>query len=217
MGRGWSARTDPVGKVRIGVDRKQWIVTQTGRSKRWIRVTGPAARQRRAVVDGTGDAMSSATSSTASVATVATTSTRSVASSISGAAGITTITPAHAIVRCGYTERLLSADGNPNEEMMQVMDESDEVELAFVAGDGMGTLDFVAPGTPRRLLEGRVSGDIVVTVRDPTYRPLTAILAFVENLMGACHCGFFRFGTLGSMVYDARGKVLEISFDTESV
>ena len=199
MGNGWCARADPAGKVRIGTDRKQWVVVRTGASVRWVRVAGTAARSRRPARvsvsggDGDGDGVAPAAAGPATAS----------------------IMPTFAVVRCGYTERLLTPDGSPNSELQQVMESSDEVDLLFVAGDG-ATADYVAPTMPKRL-ERRSPGEIVVRVRDPSYKPLAAIFSFVENLMGVYHCGFFRLGTLSEMAWNSTGKVLSVEFETEAV
>ena len=210
MGHGWCARADGVGKVRMGTDRKQWVVTMAGVSKRWARVAGAAARSRRAGLEGGGDSGDTGNSGNSGNGR------RSEDASVEGAGtSSVAIAPAFAIVRCGYTERLLTQEGRPNSEMQQVMESSDEVELVFVAGDGE-VADFVSPMLPKRL-ERRTPGEIVIRVRDATYKPLAAIFSFIENLMAVYHCGFFRVSTLSEMRWNSRGRVLTIAFDTEAV
>ena len=232
MGNGWCARADPDGKVRIGTDRKQWVVTQTGASTRWTRVAGrTGGRGAVACASGPGNGPGNGSGNGSGTGPRGGGTTRSPrAPRTTGTAGATaggtaggtkgtmsmamSMAPEFAVIRCGYTDRLLLADGHPNAELQQVLENSDEVELAFVAG-GDETVDFVSPLLPKRL-ERRGPGEIVVKVRDVAYRPLAAIFTFVENLMDLDHCGFFHMGSLSDMVWDGQGKVIELTFPTES-
>lgn len=235
MGKGWCARGDVVGKVRLGTDGKQWRVAQTGTSKRWVHVVNSASVSRAAnsansadsivsadfsVQDVNSDAVTGTSSRTQAdnlprtrTRTQARASTATSSHTRSPANGFFKVEPKFAIIKCSHTHRLLTADGRPNAEMCAVLESSEEVSLAFVAGDGAQILDFVSDSLPRTL-ERRESNEIVVKVVDPSHKPMQAIFTFIETLMTIYHCEFFRISTLSFMYYDATARVLTLSFDT---